>query len=130
MKEIKRVEFPDKVIAQLTGKTIKEIKELRYGYGIRASFKMVDTCAAEFEASTPYYYSCFDGESEVEEDHSVKKVMVLGSGPIRIGQGIEFDYCSVHSTWAFERKGYQTIIVNNNPETVSTDFDIANKLYF
>ena len=91
---------------------------------------MVDTCAAEFEASTPYYYSCFDGESEVEEDHSVKKVMVLGSGPIRIGQGIEFDYCSVHSTWAFERKGYQTIIVNNNPETVSTDFDIANKLYF
>ena len=130
MKEIKRVEFPDKVIAQLTGKTTKEIKELRYGYGIRASFKMVDTCAAEFEASTPYYYSCFDGESEVEEDHSVKKVMVLGSGPIRIGQGIEFDYCSVHSTWAFERKGYQTIIVNNNPETVSTDFDIANKLYF
>ena len=113
MKEIKRVEFPDKVIAQLTGKTIKEIKELRYGYGIRASFKMVDTCAAEFEASTPYYYSCFDGESEVEEDHSVKKVMVLGSGPIRIGQGIEFDYCSVHSTWAFER-----------------NFDIANKLYF
>ena len=109
---------------------MKEIKELRYGYGIRASFKMVDTCAAEFEASTPYYYSCFDGESEVEEDHSVKKVMVLGSGPIRIGQGIEFDYCSVHSTWAFERKGYQTIIVNNNPETVSTDFDIANKLYF
>ena len=91
---------------------------------------MVDTCAAEFEASTPYYYSCFDGENEVEEDHSVKKVMVLGSGPIRIGQGIEFDYCSVHSTWAFERKGYQTIIVNNNPETVSTDFDIANKLYF
>ena len=130
MKEIKRVEFPDKVIAQLTGKTTKEIKELRYGYGIRASFKMVDTCAAEFEASTPYYYSCFDGENEVEEDHSVKKVMVLGSGPIRIGQGIEFDYCSVHSTWAFERKGYQTIIVNNNPETVSTDFDIANKLYF
>ena len=124
MKEIKRVEFPDKVIAQLTGKTTKEIKELRYGYGIRASFKMVDTCAAEFEASTPYYYSCFDGESEVEEDHSVKKVMVLGSGPIRIGQGIEFDYCSVHSTWAFERKGYQTIIVNNNPETVSTDFDV------
>ena len=130
MKEVKRVELPDKVIGRLTGKTTKEIKELRYGYGIRASFKMVDTCAAEFEASTPYYYSCFDGENEVEEDHSVKKVMVLGSGPIRIGQGIEFDYCSVHSTWAFERKGYQTIIVNNNPETVSTDFDIANKLYF
>jgi carbamoyl-phosphate synthase large subunit len=130
MKEIKRVEFPDKVIAKLTGKTEEEIRQMRYDYGITASFKMVDTCAAEFEASTPYYYSCFDGENEVEEDHSVKKVMVLGSGPIRIGQGIEFDYCSVHSTWAFEKKGYQTIIVNNNPETVSTDFDIANKLYF
>ena len=130
LKEAKRIEFPDNVIARLTGKTEEEIKEMRYSNGITASFKMVDTCAAEFEASTPYYYSCFDGENEVEEDHSVKKVMVLGSGPIRIGQGIEFDYCSVHSTWAFERKGYQTIIVNNNPETVSTDFDIANKLYF
>ena len=130
MQEIKRVEFPDKVIGSLTGKTEKEIRQMRYGYGITASFKMVDTCAAEFEASTPYYYSCYDGENEVVEDHSVKKVMVLGSGPIRIGQGIEFDYCSVHSTWAFEKAGYQTIIVNNNPETVSTDFDIANKLYF
>ncbi len=100
-------------------------------YGVTAHFKMVDTCAAEFDAMTPYYYSCFDSlENEVTEANSKKKVMVLGSGPIRIGQGIEFDFCSVHSTWAFERKGYETIIVNNNPETVSTDFDIANKLYF
>ncbi len=104
---------------------------MRYDYGVTAHFKMVDTCAAEFDAMTPYYYSCFDSlENEVAEDNSKKKVMVLGSGPIRIGQGIEFDYCSVHSTWAFKRKGYETIIVNNNPETVSTDFDIANKLYF
>ncbi len=130
MKEIKRVEFPDKVIARLVGKTEKEIRKMRYDYGITASFKMVDTCAAEFDAATPYYYSCFDGENEVVEDNSRKKVMILGSGPIRIGQGIEFDYCSVHSTWAFARKGYETIIVNNNPETVSTDFDIADKLYF
>ena len=130
MKEIKRVEFPDKVIARLVGKTEKEIRKMRYDYGITASFKMVDTCAAEFDAATPYYYSCFDGENEVVEDNSKKKVMILGSGPIRIGQGIEFDYCSVHSTWAFARKGYETIIVNNNPETVSTDFDISDKLYF
>ena len=128
--EAKRIEFPDKVIAQITGRTEEEIKELRYGYGIRAAYKMVDTCAAEFEAETPYYYSCFDGVSEVVEDNSKKKIMVLGSGPIRIGQGIEFDYCSVHSTWTLKDHGYETIIVNNNPETVSTDFDIADKLYF
>lgn len=130
MYEAKRLEFPDKVIAQITGKTEDEIKELRYSFGIHAAYKMVDTCAAEFEAETPYYYSCFDGVSEVTEDNSRKKVMVLGSGPIRIGQGIEFDYCSVHSTWALRNHGYETIIVNNNPETVSTDFDIADKLYF
>ena len=124
------MEFPDKVIAQITGKKEKEIKELRYGYGIHASYKIVDTCAAEFEAETPYYYSCYDGESEVEVDENKKKIMVLGSGPIRIGQGIEFDYCSVHSTWTLKNKGYETIIVNNNPETVSTDFDIADRLYF
>ena len=128
--EAKRIEFPDKIIGKLTGKTEKEIKELRNEYGIRAAFKMVDTCAAEFEATTPYYYSCFNSESEAEETTSKKKVLVLGSGPIRIGQGIEFDYCSVHSTWAFKEEGYETIIVNNNPETVSTDFDIADKLYF
>ena len=128
--EAKRIEFPDNVIAKLTGKTTKDIKTLRNEYGIHAAFKMVDTCAAEFEATTPYYYSCFKSENEVIKTHPEKKVLVLGSGPIRIGQGIEFDYCSVHSTWAFKQEGYETIIVNNNPETVSTDFDIADKLYF
>ena len=128
--EAKRIEFPDNVIARLTGKTTKDIKALRNKYGIHAAFKMVDTCAAEFEATTPYYYSCFKSENEVIKTHPEKKVLVLGSGPIRIGQGIEFDYCSVHSTWAFKQEGYETIIVNNNPETVSTDFDIADKLYF
>ncbi len=128
--EAKRIEFPDNVIAKLTGKTTKDIKALRNEYGINAAFKMVDTCAAEFEATTPYYYSCFKSENEVIKTHPEKKVLVLGSGPIRIGQGIEFDYCSVHSTWAFKQEGYETIIVNNNPETVSTDFDIADKLYF
>ena len=130
LKEAKRIEFPDNVIARLTGKTEEEIKKMRYSNGITASFKMVDTCAAEFEASTPYYYSCFDGENEAIETNPPKKVLVLGSGPIRIGQGIEFDYCSVHATWAFAKAGYETIIINNNPETVSTDFDIADKLYF
>ncbi|HEX3022633.1 MAG TPA: carbamoyl-phosphate synthase large subunit [Lachnospiraceae bacterium] len=128
--EAKKLEFPDKLIAKWTGKTEKEIKELRKEYNILASFKMVDTCAAEFSASTPYYYSCFDSENEVDATRTKKKVMVLGSGPIRIGQGIEFDYCSVHSVWSLGRNGYETIIVNNNPETVSTDFDIADKLYF
>ena len=130
MQEAKRIEFPDKVIGQIVGKTEAEIKAMRYAMDIHASYKIVDTCAAEFEATTPYYYSCFDGENEVEEDHSKKKIMVLGSGPIRIGQGIEFDFCSVHATWALKAQGYETIIVNNNPETVSTDFDIADKLYF
>ena len=130
LKEAKRIEFPDNVIARLTGKTEDEIKNMRYENGIVAAFKMVDTCAAEFAASTPYYYSVFGSETEVVESHPKKKVLVLGSGPIRIGQGIEFDYCSVHATWAFAREGYETIIINNNPETVSTDFDIADKLYF
>ena len=130
MKEAKRMEFPDNVIARWTGKTEEEIKQLRYEYGITAAFKMVDTCAAEFASETPYYYGCFDGSNEVEETTERKKIMVLGSGPIRIGQGIEFDYCSVHSVWALKQEGYETIIVNNNPETVSTDFDIADKLYF
>ena len=130
LKEAKRIEFPDNVIARLTGKKEAEIKEMRYANGIKAVFKMVDTCAAEFAASTPYYYSCFGGECEANGERTKKKVLVLGSGPIRIGQGIEFDYCSVHATWAFARAGYETIIINNNPETVSTDFDIADKLYF
>lgn len=128
--EAKRIEFPDVVIGRLTGKKEREIKALRDEYNIHAAFKMVDTCAAEFEASTPYYYSCYKSENEVIETRPEKKVLVLGSGPIRIGQGIEFDYCSVHSTWAFKAEGYETIIINNNPETVSTDFDIADKLYF
>ncbi len=128
--EAKRIEFPDTVIARLTNKEAIEIKELRNQWNIQAAFKIVDTCAAEFEAETPYYYSVFGGESEVQFTSDKKKVLVLGSGPIRIGQGIEFDYCSVHSTWAFKEAGYETIIVNNNPETVSTDFDIADKLYF
>ena len=130
LKEAKRIEFPDNVIAKLTGKTEAEIHDMRYENGIVAAYKMVDTCAAEFEAATPYYYSVFGSENEAEESHPQKKVLVLGSGPIRIGQGIEFDYCSVHSTWAFSKEGWETVIVNNNPETVSTDFDIADKLYF
>ena len=130
LREAKRIEFPDNVIARLTGKKEDEIKKMRYENGIIAAYKMVDTCAAEFEASTPYYYSVFGSENEAVETHDRKKVLVLGSGPIRIGQGIEFDFCSVHCTWAFAKEGYETIIINNNPETVSTDFDIADKLYF
>ncbi len=130
LKEAKRIEFPDNVIARLTGKTEEEIKDMRYANGITAAYKMVDTCAAEFAAETPYYYSVFDSENEAIETNDRKKVLVLGSGPIRIGQGIEFDFCSVHCTWAFAKEGYETIIINNNPETVSTDFDIADKLYF
>ncbi len=130
LKEAKRIEFPDSVIAKLTGKTEKEIHDMRYENGIVAAFKMVDTCAAEFEASTPYYYSVFGSENEAIETNPKKKVLVLGSGPIRIGQGIEFDYCSVHCTWAFAKEGWETVIINNNPETVSTDFDTADRLYF
>ncbi|MGN0415585.1 MAG: carbamoyl-phosphate synthase large subunit [Agathobacter sp.] len=130
LKEAKRIEFPDNVIAELTGKTENEIKDMRYANGIVAAYKMVDTCAAEFAAETPYYYSVYGSENEAAETHPQKKVLVLGSGPIRIGQGIEFDFCSVHCTWAFAKEGWETVIVNNNPETVSTDFDIADKLYF
>ena len=130
LKEAKRIEFPDNVIARLTGKTEEEIKDMRYANGITAAYKMVDTCAAEFAAETPYYYSVFGSENEAIETNDRKKVLVLGSGPIHIGQGIEFDFCSVHCTWAFAKEGYETIIINNNPETVSTDFDIADKLYF
>ena len=128
--EAKRMEFPDAVIANYTGMTEREIHDMRHENGIVASFKMVDTCAAEFEASTPYYYSVFGSETEVSKDKDRKRIMVLGSGPIRIGQGIEFDFCSVHSVWSLAQSGYETIIVNNNPETVSTDFDVADKLYF
>ena len=130
LREAKRLEFPDSVIARLTGNTERQIHDMRLEYGITASYKMVDTCAAEFAAETPYYYSVFGSENEAVQTSGRKKVLVLGSGPIRIGQGIEFDFCSVHCTWAFAKEGYETIIVNNNPETVSTDFDIADKLYF
>ena len=131
LKEAKRIEFPDKFIAKLNGKmTEEDVHQLRLENGITAAFKMVDTCAAEFEATTPYYYSSFGNTNEAIETKPDKKILVLGSGPIRIGQGIEFDFCSVHSTWAFREEGYETIIINNNPETVSTDFDIADKLYF
>ena len=130
LKEAKRIEFPDNVIAELTGKTEEEIKQMRYANGIVAAYKMVDTCAAEFAAETPYYYSVYGSENEAAETTPQKKVLVLGSGPIRIGQGIEFDFCSVHCTWAFAKEGWETVIINNNPETVSTDFDIADTLYF
>ena len=130
LKEAKRIEFPDKLIASLSGKTEDQVKKMRYDNGITAAFKMVDTCAAEFAATTPYYYSVFGSENEAKKTEGRKKVLVLGSGPIRIGQGIEFDYCSVHCTWAFAKEGWETVIINNNPETVSTDFDIADKLYF
>ena len=135
--EAKRLEYPDTVISRLTRFSTEVLKELRDVLGIHASFKIVDTCAAEFSAKTPYYYSVYNGpDSEdeaainAEEKEPRKKILVLGSGPIRIGQGIEFDYCSVHATWAFKKAGFETIIINNNPETVSTDFDIADKLYF
>ena len=130
LREAKRLEFPDYLVAKLAGKTEEEVKALRKQYDITAAYKMVDTCAAEFAATTPYYYYVYGGENEAVETNDRKKVLVLGSGPIRIGQGIEFDFCSVHCTWAFAKEGYETIIVNNNPETVSTDFDIADKLYF
>ena len=130
LKEAKRIEFPDNVIARLTGKSERQIHDMRHENGIVAAYQMVDICAAEFAAETPYYYSVYGSQNEVEETSGKKKVLVLGSGPIRIGQGIEFDFCSVHCTWAFAKEGYETIIVNNNPETVSTDFDIADKLYF
>lgn len=130
LREAKRMEFPDSVIAVLTEHTTEYVKALRGKYGIQAAFKMVDTCAAEFEAQTPYYYSVYDGTNEACPECDRKKILVLGSGPIRIGQGIEFDYCSVHATWTFAKEGFETIIINNNPETVSTDFDIADRLYF
>lgn len=128
--EAKRMEFPDSLIASLGKMNTEEVKALREKFGIHAAYRMVDTCAAEFSARTPYYYSVYDEENESRVSRGRKKVLVLGSGPIRIGQGIEFDFCSVHCTWAFSREGFETIIVNNNPETVSTDFDVADKLYF
>ena len=129
LRRAKKLGFADEVIAGYTGQTWQEIRQQRKAWGIIPTYKMVDTCAAEFEAATPYYYSSYAMEDEVEVT-SRKKVCILGSGPIRIGQGVEFDYCTVHSVWALKELGYETIIINNNPETVSTDFDTSDKLYF
>lgn len=129
LREIKQLGFPDKIIGELTGNSEDYISASRKARGIRAVYKMVDTCAAEFEAQTPYFYSTYDEHCEANPKPG-KKVIVFGSGPIRIGQGIEFDFCSVHCIWALKELGYQTIIINNNPETVSTDFDTADRLYF
>jgi len=122
--------FIDRTISELSGKTVEEIRTMENEWNVHPVYKMVDTCAAEFDAETPYYYSSYGIENESKPQNDRKKVLVIGSGPIRIGQGIEFDFCSVHSVWALKNLGYETIIVNNNPETVSTDFDIADKLYF
>ena len=130
LRKAKKYGYTDKVISNLTKINIEKINKIRQENNIIANFKMVDTCAAEFEAKTPYYYSSYDDDNEADRKTDKKKVVVLGSGPIRIGQGIEFDYCSVHAVWALKKKGFETIIINNNPETVSTDFDIADKLYF
>lgn len=130
LKEAKRLEFPDRSIAKFAKMDIEEVHQMRKENDIVAVYKTVDTCAAEFDAKTPYYYSIHGGVNEAKPPQDKKKIMVLGSGPIRIGQGIEFDYCSVHCVWALKEAGYDTIIVNNNPETVSTDFDIADRLYF
>ncbi len=119
----KKFGFTDRVIERLSGKSVEGLTRMPV-------YKTVDTCAAEFEAETPYYYSTYDEETEVKPSTGKKKVLVLGSGPIRIGQGIEFDYCSVHSVWALQKLGCETVIINNNPETVSTDFDTADRLYF
>jgi carbamoyl-phosphate synthase large subunit len=129
LREAKRYGFSDKQIAQLWEMKEKDIRKLRKSYGIEATFKTVDTCAAEFEAETPYYYSTYEWEDEVRESNK-KKIMILGSGPNRIGQGIEFDYCCVHAVLGLKEDGYETIMVNSNPETVSTDYDTADRLYF
>jgi carbamoyl-phosphate synthase large subunit len=126
----KQMEFADRAIGKCIGKTEQEVRELRHVWNIYPGYKMVDTCAAEFEAITPYYYSAYEQEDEAIINPDTRKVIVLGSGPIRIGQGIEFDYCSVHSVWALREAGIESIIINNNPETVSTDFDTSDRLYF
>ena len=126
----KNVGLADVSIAEITGKSVDEIRTTRKSMGILPAYKMVDTCAAEFEAATPYYYSTFRAEQDEVQTSNARKVIVLGSGPIRIGQGVEFDYCSVHSVWALREMGIEAIIINNNPETVSTDFDISDRLYF
>ena len=130
MLEAKNIGLADRSIAEITGKTADEVRTIRKTMHILPKYKMVDTCAAEFEAATPYYYSTFQAEEDEVRVSDARKVIVLGSGPIRIGQGVEFDYCSVHSVWALREMGIEAIIINNNPETVSTDFDISDRLYF
>jgi carbamoyl-phosphate synthase large subunit len=127
--DAKRLGFGDRQLARLWSVSEDEVRRRRTVMGVRPVYKMVDTCAGEFAAATPYYYSCYEQEQEAVRSER-PKVLVLGSGPIRIGQGIEFDYCSVHAVWALARAGYETVIINNNPETVSTDFDTADRLYF
>jgi carbamoyl-phosphate synthase large subunit len=129
LKKAKRMGFPDRKIAKYAGCSEKNLRNIRKENGVVATYKMVDTCAAEFEAKTPYYYSTYEDEDEVAVSDN-KKVVIIGAGPIRIGQGIEFDYCCVHAAMALKDEGIETIIINNNPETVSTDYDISNKLYF
>lgn len=130
LQEAKKLGFSDKEIADLKGKQESDIRDLRRRLGIIPTYKQVDTCAGEFEAQTPYFYSCYEEENEALHDPAARKILVIGSGPIRIGQGVEFDYCSVHCVWALREAGVKAVIVNNNPETVSTDFDISDRLYF
>jgi carbamoyl-phosphate synthase large subunit len=125
----KRMGFTDERIAALVGKTREDVTDYRTALGIIPTYKMVDTCAAEFEAKTPYYYSSYDTECELKPTNN-KKVLIIGSGPIRIGQGIEFDYCTVHAVMALRERGIETHIINNNPETVSTDYDTSDRLFF
>ena len=129
LRKAKQLGFSNERLAKLSGQTEEYIKNLLTRYNIKQSYKMVDTCAAEFEAKTPYYYSSYDKGNELTST-TKKKVVILGAGPIRIGQGIEFDYCCVHSSLALKEEGIETILINNNPETVSTDYDISDKLFF
>jgi carbamoyl-phosphate synthase large subunit len=130
VRQAKEWQFPDRFFAQITGLHEREVRAARKRWGILPAYKMVDTCAGEFEAYTPYFYSTYHGESDRPSADAPRKVLVLGSGPIRIGQGIEFDYSAVHAVKTLRERGYYAIILNNNPETVSTDFDISNALYF
>ena len=129
LRQAKRTGFSDEQIGTLADRLPEQVRQLRHDWNIRPVYKMVDTCAAEFDAATPYFYSAYEQENEALPDGR-DKAMVIGSGPIRIGQGIEFDYCSVHSAWALQKAGFQSIMVNSNPETVSTDFDTSDRLYF
>ncbi|MSQ17032.1 MAG: carbamoyl-phosphate synthase large subunit [Dehalococcoidia bacterium] len=129
MRQAKRLGFSDVQVGTLADRLPEQVRELRQSWGLRPAYKMVDTCAAEFEAVTPYYYSTYERENEAAPLAGPKAV-VIGSGPIRIGQGIEFDYCSVHAAWALSQAGVQSIMINSNPETVSTDFDTSDRLYF